>query len=74
MIDHDIKVGQRVVHVRTHGKIRGKVTSVTETETKKTARVLIDNLNGRSMTYNVDNLCPEESWDGPSEKRSTTDG
>lgn len=64
MIAHNIQVGDRVVHVKSNGRIRGVVESITMTRERKTASVEIDGLNGRRMTYSLENLCPERSWSG----------
>ena len=74
MIDHDIKIGERVVHVRTMGRIRGTVESITMTATKTTARVLVDGLGGRMVSYDRENLCPESSWERPTAVLPSVDG
>lgn len=54
-----ISIGTRVVHVRTGGRVRGIVTELHFTANSSKATVLIDELRGREMDYDLSNLAVE---------------
>ena len=54
-----IGIGDRVVHVRSSGRTRGRVAEIHLTATKTWAIVEVDALGGKTMRYDIANLAPE---------------
>lgn len=65
MNPRDLKLGQRVVHIRTKGRLRGVVQRILLGTKASTADILLDGLRGQVMPYDINNLELESSWVDP---------
>lgn len=60
-------IGDRVIHTKTKGRVRGKVVRIVINEARTTCDVIVDGL-GRDFTYDERNLELESNGDGAEEQ------